>query len=495
MRLVATLALLSSLAWAFPQAPVEEKNFESLTSYAEMMTYLTRYADSGLAQLDTLGFSVEGRLIPSLLLGQPMPPDRREKPLVLLYCHQHGDEPSGKEAALLLLRELAESRELMDRIDLLLVPQVNPDGGEAGTRENAQNVDLNRDHVILSAPESQALHRLFLKHLPDVTLDVHEYFPFSESWISHGVIKDADVMVGECTNPNIDGEILDLAADLVECIGGDIRNAGYSFSRYVVGSPGEGSRFRYSTTDINDGRNSMGLYNTVSFIQEGKQYGGLTDNLELRTRSQASGMLALLRAVADRADTIMAVVRRTRTRIIRGDYTWSHVQFDYFPDAARPTITLAVFDLYQWRRVEREFTGFEPLVRPKVSVTSATAYFVEPGHERILDVLSRHGVKMHTVDVPESVRAEEYLIVNVTPMEEEELTVLNVDAHAHAVRIAMRPGATVVPLSQPAGRVLPLLLEPRSTRGLLSAYAAGEEHFGAYLVPGGIYPIRRIMDR
>ena len=94
---------------------------------------------------------------------------------VLISCQQHGNEPSGKEAALELARELVvDDGGLLDHMDLILVPQINPDGAQAGTRRNAADADLNRNHVMLSEPETTALHDLFLDWMPEVTLDVHE---------------------------------------------------------------------------------------------------------------------------------------------------------------------------------------------------------------------------------------------------------------------------------------------------------------------------------
>ena len=68
---------------------------------------------------------------------------------VLVFAQQHGNEQSGKEGALLLARELLkpENRYLFDRIDLLLVPQMNPDGAEANKRRNGNDADLNRNHL------------------------------------------------------------------------------------------------------------------------------------------------------------------------------------------------------------------------------------------------------------------------------------------------------------------------------------------------------------
>jgi predicted deacylase len=117
--------------------------------------------------------------------------------LVLIFCQQHGDEPSGKEAALVLARDLRDKyKYLLESLDLILIPQLNPDGSEKGERRNANDMDLNRNHAILSEPESIALHKLFFQWMPEVALDVHEYNEITELWVSKGFVKDEEEKMG-----------------------------------------------------------------------------------------------------------------------------------------------------------------------------------------------------------------------------------------------------------------------------------------------------------
>ena len=52
---------------------------------------------------------------------------------------------------------------------------MNPTGSEIDTRFNANGMDLNRNHLILTEPETIALHKLFDKYFFEATMDVHEY--------------------------------------------------------------------------------------------------------------------------------------------------------------------------------------------------------------------------------------------------------------------------------------------------------------------------------
>ena len=92
-------------------------------------------------------------------------------PAAYLSAGIHGDEPAGPLAALELLRSgfLAPDR------SWTLCPALNPVGLAAGTRENGEGVDLNRDYLRLRSAEVRA-HRAWLETqpVPDLFLSLHE---------------------------------------------------------------------------------------------------------------------------------------------------------------------------------------------------------------------------------------------------------------------------------------------------------------------------------
>ncbi len=100
----------------------------------------------------------------------------RRRPTFFIFASQHGNEQSGKEAALQIIRDLTigELRPLLKKINFLILPQSNPYGNWFDVRVNEQNLDLNRDHVKLEAEETAVIHRIFSTWTPEITLDLHE---------------------------------------------------------------------------------------------------------------------------------------------------------------------------------------------------------------------------------------------------------------------------------------------------------------------------------
>lgn len=113
------------------------------------------------------------------------------KPTILIMNGIHAGEINGKDASMILLREILISKEqknLIKNVNLLIIPVFNVDGHERkslynrinqigpkemGWRTTAQNYNLNRDFLKADAPEMRAFLKLFSDYLPEVFIDVH----------------------------------------------------------------------------------------------------------------------------------------------------------------------------------------------------------------------------------------------------------------------------------------------------------------------------------
>lgn len=481
--------------------PLEASGFAELSSHGDMMVYLEKVDRlSDRITLEVIGKSVEGRDIPLVMMTEDKSFGlrRSEKPIVYIFAQQHGNEPSGKEAALILIRELTigSLQDLLENIDVLIVPMANPDGGEKGQRRNANDMDLNRNHAILSEPEVYAVHRVFLEWMPEVTLDVHEYNAISRQWISHGFIKDAEEMLDRVTNLNVAPSIRNFSNDIfIPEVGRIIKEDGFTFYRYIVGAPFENQRVRHSTTDINDGRQSLGIYNTLSFIFEGKRYGDLINKIERRTRGQVSALTAFLRTVARYRKDISDIVRSARNKILQvSGQKNCYIQMDYYPDHDQPKLKLPVFDLYSWRHTEKELERYEPVVRIKKSIEKPHAYIFSQKETKLIDLFSRHRIEMFRFKTDAELEVETYTILHVTSCMEEDKATEYVDVRTKIMNKKMEAGDVVVFLKQRASNLIPLLLEPQASYSICTERSGLEYRFSEYLEEGKEYPIFRLMS-
>src|SRR5262249_37684635 len=147
---------------------------------------------SKLIRLADLGTSHDGKKIPLMILADPPISTAEDaknsgKLIVFAMGNIHAGEVDGKEALLMLARDLAtaEERPLLKDLVLVFAPNFNPDGNDklgknrtyqpgpeaVGTRENAQKLDLNRDFVKLETPEVRALVHFLTKWDPAVLID------------------------------------------------------------------------------------------------------------------------------------------------------------------------------------------------------------------------------------------------------------------------------------------------------------------------------------
>ena len=94
---------------------------------------------------------------------------------ILIWSQMHGNESTTTRALLDFIPWFLNSsqKSLQEAFALSIILQLNPDGAETYTRLNANNVDLNRDAINLSQPESKALNNLYHTIKPDYCLNLH----------------------------------------------------------------------------------------------------------------------------------------------------------------------------------------------------------------------------------------------------------------------------------------------------------------------------------
>ncbi|MBL1212122.1 MAG: peptidase M14 [Ignavibacteriae bacterium] len=242
----------------------EKSNYLETPNYDQTIEFFQQLSDSSeKANLITFGKSPQGRDIKCLIAAEEKEfttlanVKKSGKPIVLIMNGIHSGEIEGKDACMLLLRDILITKEkesLLENAVLMVIPVFSVDGherispynrinqngpAEMGWRTTAKNLNLNRDFMKADAEEMRAFLRLFSTVLPDFFIDVHasngadyQYtityqierhgftHPIFEKWANEKFIPFVEKQVED------DGFLI---SPFVGFIDGDVRNGIYDW--------------------------------------------------------------------------------------------------------------------------------------------------------------------------------------------------------------------------------------------------------------------------
>lgn len=180
--------------WA---TPAEASGLKRSPGYDETVAWLRKLtAAAPQLEMVSLGRSAEGRDVWMVVASEegaaaPAALKANGKPTLLVQAGIHSGEIDGKDAGMMLLREMTvggSEKALLERANFLFVPIFSVDGHERasrwsrinqrgpevmGWRTNARNLNLNRDYAKLDTPEMRAMVAALDGWPVDLYIDVH----------------------------------------------------------------------------------------------------------------------------------------------------------------------------------------------------------------------------------------------------------------------------------------------------------------------------------
>jgi Zinc carboxypeptidase len=235
------------------------------------------------------------------------------KPLVLLIAEQHGDEPAGAEALVVVSQQLANGplTPVLDQLDVVVVPRANPDGAARAMHKTQNGVDLNHDHLLLRTPEAVALAQLAQDTRPVLVVDLHEYTVPGTTLDALTGIQRFDALIQHATSPQVP-DLINRAANewFHPALVKDLQRASLSSEWYHTFVREKGTfKAVMGSPEPDNARNAFGLRNAVSFQIESRGAGLGHWHLKRRIHTHVVAVTSLLRNAARRS-TELARLRR-----------------------------------------------------------------------------------------------------------------------------------------------------------------------------------------
>jgi len=497
MRTLLLLLLLASPVSAQPRTRAEVTDYKETTAYAEVVAFIDDLAKrSPLVRTGTLGISHEGRKLPMVFLSDPPIGTSAEaiksgKPIVFVIGNIHAGEVDGKEALLMLARDMVEKKDpLLKELVFAFAPIFNADGNEklgehrpdqagpprVGTRHNGQDFDLNRDFIKLETPEVRSLVAFLNEWNPHVFIDMHttngSYHRYTLTY-EGGYCPAGDPRVAAFTRETI---LPDVTVRLKKATGYDSFFYG-NFNR---------ARTEWETVPptARYGFHYVGLRNRVSILSESYSYAPFKD----RTLAGYHFVKGVAEGVAARKTDLLKLLKdaeKPGPDVVLRDKA---VPF------GRPVrLPGFVEEVKDGKRVRTDTTKDYELLfmggsEPTLTVKRPAAYLVPPECKEAIAAVKRHGIAMEEQKEATNYEVEVERVDKIEraqPFRKHRTTKL--ESTPRTDKRLVPAGTMVVKTAQPLGALAAYLLEARSADGL-----ATWNLFDEFIAEGKDFPVLRL---
>ncbi len=466
--------------------PAERSGLLTTPRYEEARQWLRKLcAVAPELKMVSLGKSPEGREIWLVIASQeraftPAALRASNKPLLFVQAGIHSGEIDGKDAGMMLLRDLTvrrKQRELLDKVNLLFLPifsvdaherfsrfnRINQRGPlETGWRTTARNLNLNRDYTKLDAVEMRCLIRALNEYDPDLYLDIH---------VTDGADYQYDITFGY-NGPHAYSPASAAWLDqfLTPAVYRDLQAMGH-IPGPLIGGPADGKDFRSGLIEWTASPRFSTGYGDVRHLPT-----VLVENHSLKPYKQRvlgtylllESTLRILGKHGSKLQEAIAADRQRRVQEVA--LAWRVPQppppdsIEFLGMAAREVFSPITNSNYtQW--TGQPYTAKIPLLKmsePALSVRRPAAYWIPPAWQEVIERLQIHGIEMERLSAPRELAVEMYRLENVKLANWPYEGHVRVSATLVAERKTRRfpAGSVRVPTDQPLGDLAVILLEP-----------------------------------
>jgi dipeptidyl-peptidase-4 len=476
----------------------ERSDYKATATHAEVVDYCERLAKlSPLVRLAELGVTHEGRKLPLVILADPPLATPEEavksgKLVVFAMGNIHAGEVDGKEALLMVMRDLAlaKDRPLLKNLVLLFVPNFNADGGdrmdkknrthqngppEVGIRPNAQGFDLNRDYIKLESPEVRALVRFFNRWDPALIIDTHTT---NGSYHHYAITYDGP------RHPACDAGLVDFTRDtLLPELGKMLpKRNGYLANYYGNFAKGNSLWTTYPAQP-RYGTQYIGIRQRIGILCESYVYASYRD----RVLASRDFVLSCFEYAAKNKETLRKLLKDAEANSGKSKVALRHKQV---PLGKEMTIIGVEGGKTAPPGKTKEFVvTYIGKCEATVSVARPFAYLLPAAYAKVAQNLQRHGIVVEELSLDTELSTEVYRVDKVSTAAQvfQEHKLVTLDVTPRQEKRTIKAGTMVVRCAQRLGTLAAFLLEPQSEDGL-----ATWNYFDAGLKQGSDFPVVRI---
>ena len=494
----------------------EKSNQLESPDYENTLKYFQKFADkTPFVNIKTIGLTPQGRELKVIIVSKDKAFSAEQakktgKAIVLIQNGIHPGEVEGKDACMLLLREILitkEKQHLLDNTILLIIPVLNVDGHERvspfnrpnqngpkkmGWRTNALNLNLNRDYLKADTPEIKSFLKLFNEWLPDFMIDNHT---------TNGADYQYHVTYGIETHQNIDRDLVNwIDKKYLPYLTNKVEGDGFIVGPYMEFKSGtieSGILDLPAPPRLSHGY--CATQNRVCLLVETHSLKPFAN----RVFSTKSMMEHTISFVNDNHKEILLLNRSADRQTIK-NYLVNKKKFPLVL-AGNGKFDKFLFKGFEWYDEHSEITGSTvrkytdnpmeveiPIFNKANSLKKIivpAAYLIPPQFSDVIDVIKSHSINFNILNTNKKLKVEKYRFTNVkfAPRPYEGRQLPSFQCNSFSEWIEIEAGTLIVYTNQRQLRVIINLLEPEApdsfvSWGFFNAFFERKEYAEAYVM-------------
>ena len=451
-----------------PVTPALKKK-RGYTNYKELISFINDLKEShpSVVSIKYIGESQKGYKIPVIQIKTI---SDSEKIKIWMQAGLHGNEPAGTEGLLYYMHSILNNNsyaDLLEGVDLLILPMANIDGYLKDNRYAANGLDLNRDQTKLMAPETRLIKKVFCEFNAHVGLDFHEYRPYRKDFAQlsdFGITSAYDTMFLYSGNLNVPENIRNYTNDVF------VQNArklmdfkNFRHREYTSTGKYAGEiHFTQGSSNARSSATNYALNNMISTLFEVRGVGLGKTSFKRRIEITLELALSYTKTAVENTTAIKNEIQKA---ILDSKPVVVTSKRKVYKD------TIKAIDLDTESLIDLDVTIRDALQSsPVLERLKPNAYIIEASQIAILNKLKNLGIEMIPLIEDKLFTVEAYRISSYNEASKvyEKMKLQKVKTEVTTIQKEFPSGTLLISMQQQRSNLLPEVLEPEAPNSFVS---------------------------